>query len=154
MLQGGGPAKGFIDWDGILLNDRHETYPRTMGKLHFETPVGPGWANPSTGSFEDPRFRARDGRAFGPLPKEWANYKGLYHHGDKVIISYSVGSAEILELLGNEIHGEHTLFTRTLNISPSSSILKMKVAPGWQQSSFDRGRSFPLKRGGLCDANR
>ena len=69
-VAGGWTGDGFIDWDGILLNDRHETYPRTIGKLHFETAVGPGWANPETGTFEDPRFTARDGRKFGPLPKE------------------------------------------------------------------------------------
>lgn len=128
-VAGGWTGNGFIDWNGILLNDKHETYPRTIGKLHFETPVGPGWANPKTGSFEDPRFRARDGRAFGPLPKSWADYKGLYHHNDEIVISYSVGNADILEKLGMESHGKDTIFTRTLNISPSTSLLKMRVAP-------------------------
>jgi mono/diheme cytochrome c family protein len=128
-VAGGWTGEGFIDWNGILLNDKHETYPRTVGKLHFETPIGPGWANPETGSFEDPRFRARDGRAFGPLPKKWADYKGLYHHENNIIISYSVGSAEILEKLGMEEKGKETVFTRTLNISPSNALLKLKVAP-------------------------
>lgn len=128
-VAGGWTGQGFIDWNGILLNDQHETYPRTIGKLHFETPVGPGWANPKTGSFEDPRFRARDGRAFGPLPKSWANYKGLYHHNDEIVISYSVGTADILEKFGMEGHRNDTIFTRTLNISPSTSLLKMRVAP-------------------------
>lgn len=127
-VAGGWTGEGFIDWNGILLNDQHETYPRTIGKLHFETPVGPGWANPQTGSFEDPRFRARDGRAFGPLPQSWANYKGLYHHNDEIVISYSVGKADILEKLGMESHGDDTIFTRTLNISPSTSLLKMRIA--------------------------
>lgn len=128
-VAGGWTGKGFIDWNGILLNDKHETYPRTIGKLHFETPVGPGWANPETGSFEDPRFRARDGRAFGPLPKKWADYKGLYHNEDNIIISYSVGKSDILEKLGMEKFGDRTVFTRTLNISASPSVLKVKVAP-------------------------
>ena len=128
-IAGGWTGTGFIDWNGILLNDKHETYPRTIGKLHFKTPVGPGWANPVTGSFEDPRFRARDGRAFGPLPKPWAHYKGLYHYEDHVVLSYTVGSANILEELGMEILEAATVFTRTLNISASSALLKMKVAP-------------------------
>lgn len=128
-VAGGWTGEGFIDWEGILLNDRHEVYPQTIGKLHFETPVGPGWANPKTGSFEDPRFRARDGRAFGPLPKEWANYKGLYHYEDHIVISYSVGASNVLEKLGMEKSGIETVFTRTLNVSPSNSILKMRVAP-------------------------
>jgi len=128
-VAGGWTGEGFIDWEGILLNDRHETYPRTIGELHFETPVEPAWANPATGSYDDPRFTARDGRQFGPLPKKWANYKGLYHNGDNIIISYSIGNATILERLGKESKGEQTVFTRTLNVSPSSKALQTRIAP-------------------------
>jgi len=128
-VAGGWTGEGFIDWNAILLNDRHETYPRTIGKLHFETPVGPGWADPNTGSFKDPRFMAVDGRQFGPLPKKWANYKGLYHFENHIIISYSVGRSDVLEELGMEVIDGQTIFTRTLNIDPSSSALKMKIAP-------------------------
>lgn len=128
-VAGGWTGDGFIDWDAILLNDRHETYPRTIGKLHFETPVGPGWANPTTGTFDDPRFTARDDRQFGPLPKKWADYKGIYQSGNDIIISYSVGSAQILEQLGMESKGNQKVFTRTLNVSPSVSVLKLKIAP-------------------------
>jgi hypothetical protein len=127
-VAGGWTGEGFIDWEGILLNDQHETYPRTIGQLHFETPVGPGWANPATGTFEDPRFTARDGRKFGPLPKQWVNYKGLYHNGQNIIISYTVGNSTILEKLGVEKNDEQIVFTRTLNISPSHDILKMRLA--------------------------
>ncbi len=128
-VAGGWTGEGFIDWEGILLNDNHETYPRTIGELHFETPVGPGWANPSNGSFEDMRFKARDGRRFGPLPKKWANYKGLYHFEDKVILSYSVGDANILEKPGVELNEDQVIFTRTFNISSSSKMIKTRVAP-------------------------
>ena len=128
-VAGGWTGEGFIDWAGILLNDQHETYPRTIGKLHFETPVGPAWANPDTGSFEDPREKARDGRRFGPLPNKWSHYNGIYHNGDNIIISYSVGNADILERLGMVKNGEQIVFTRTLNIGPSSTALKMRVAP-------------------------
>lgn len=127
-VAGGWTGNGFIDWKGILLNDQHETYPRTIGKLHFQTPVGPAWADPETGSFDDHRFMARDGRRFGPLPKKWADYKGLYHYGDKVIISYSVGASNILESLGVEQYGGQPVFTRTLNIGAVSTPLKTRVA--------------------------
>ncbi len=131
---------GFIDWNAILLNDKHETYPRTVGKLHFETPVSPGWANPITGKFDDPRFIARDGRAFGPLPNTWANYKGLYHHEDQIVISYTVGESAILEKFG---FIEPSVFTRTLNISPSNSILKMRVTNATAKVSL-RGKGATL----------
>lgn len=127
-VAGGWTGEGFIDWNGILLNDRHETYPRTIGELHFETPVGPGWANPSTGSFEDPRFTARDGRKFGPLPRQWADYKGLYHYENTVVIAYSVGTVDILEKPGMETKDGQPIFTRTFTIGRSASQLKMRVA--------------------------
>ena len=120
---------GFMDWEGILLNGKHNISPRTAGDLHFSNPVGPGWANPETGSFEDPRFMARDKRRFGPLPRNWAQYKGLYQYEDRVIISYTVGNANILEVFDLEFNSKEPVFTRTLNISPSSGSLKMRVAP-------------------------
>ncbi len=128
-VAGGWTGEGFIDWNGILLNDKHETYPRTIGKLHFETPVGPAWENPSNGSFEDTRFKARDGRRFGPLPNKWSHYKGIYHNGNNIVISYTVGNSTILERLGMEKMEDQIVFTRTLNISPSATALKMRVAP-------------------------
>jgi hypothetical protein len=128
-VAGGWTGEGFIDWQGILLNDQHETYPRTVGKLHFETPVGPAWADPITGSFEDTRFQARDGRRFGPLPNKWAHYKGIYHNGNNIVISYTVGNSAILEQFGMEKMEDQIVFTRTLNIGPSSTPLKMRVAP-------------------------
>ena len=128
-VAGAWTGDGFIDWDAILLNDRHETYPRTIGKLHFETPVGPAWANPKNGRFDDPRFRARDGRAFGPLPKYWADYKGLYHHNEHIIISYQVGDAKVLEEFGLIQSDGRVVFVRTINIKASNSVLRMKVAP-------------------------
>ncbi len=147
-VAGGWTGEGFIDWEGILLNDRHETYPRTIGKLHFETPVAPGWANPATGTFDDPRFTARDGRQFGPLPRSWADYKGLYYYEDKVIISYSVGNANVLEMMGVEQSGEQTIFTRTLNISPSKKGLKMRVAvTGTKVAMLGNGASLTEEDG-------
>lgn len=147
-VAGGWTGAGFIDWEGILLNDKHETYPRTIGKLHFETPVGPGWANPATGSFEDPRFKARDGRQFGPLPKTWANYKGLYHHGSTVVMAYTVGQASVLEKMGMERVGDQTVFTRTLTIGPGERQLKTRVAPvGHQVAVVGKGASLAEEDG-------
>lgn len=122
-------GEGFIDWEGILLNDRHNIYPRTVGELHAYSPVGPAWANPETGLFDDPRFQAVDGRQFGPLPREWTHYKGLYHYKDKVILSYTVGDAEILELIAVEREEFQPVFSRTLNIKPSSQPLVLRIAP-------------------------
>ncbi|MFY0654024.1 MAG: c-type cytochrome [Cyclobacteriaceae bacterium] len=128
-VAGGWSGEGFIDWNGILLNGKHNVTPRTAGDMHFENSVGPGWANPETGSFDDPRFQARDGRKFGPLPKSWGLYKGIYHSDDHIIISYSIGEAQILEEFGLENPDGINVFTRTLNIQQIDKRLKLRVAP-------------------------
>lgn len=122
-------GQGFIDWQAILFNGKHNISPRTIGNLHLSNPSGPGWANPATGSFKDTRFKARDGRRFGPLPRSWAHYKGLYRFNNKEIISYTVGNSSVLETFGLEEYEHMPIFTRTLNITASSSTLKMRVAP-------------------------
>jgi putative heme-binding domain-containing protein len=61
-----GWTTGFIDWNGINFNGRHEIHPRIRGTIAFETAAGPGWANPETGSFADPRLKGRDGTPYGP----------------------------------------------------------------------------------------
>jgi glucose/arabinose dehydrogenase len=129
-LTGFWTGDGFIDYQDILLNDRHNIFPRTVGKIEFENPITPGWANPKTGSFEDPRFVAVDGRPFGPLPRDWTHYKGIYYHGNKTIIKYTVGEAEVLEMFDLEPNSEGmAILSRTLNITSSGLPLKMRIAP-------------------------
>ncbi len=128
-VAGAWTGEGFIDWEAILFNGKHNISPRTVGDLHFENPVVPAWANPTTGSFDDPRFTARDKRKFGPLPREWTHYQGLYQNRDRVVISYTVGNADVLETFGLETFDEQSVFTRTLNISASDKPLKMRIAP-------------------------
>lgn len=128
-VAGAWTGEGFIDWEAILFNGKHNISPRTVGDLHFENLVVPAWANPMTGNFDDPRFLARDKRRFGPLPREWAHFKGLYQHRNRVIISYTVGSAKVLESFGMETLDGQPIFTRTMTISPSNKPLKMRIAP-------------------------
>ena len=127
-VAGAWTGKGFIDWQGILLNGQHNISPRTIGDLHFSTPVEPSWANPLNGSFADNRFQAVDKRKFGPLARTWTQYKGLYHYKDQVIISYTVGNSNVLEKLGMEGTSDMPFFTRTLNMSAASTPLKMRIA--------------------------
>lgn len=128
-VAGAWTGEGFIDWEAILFNGRHNISPGTFGELHFENKVEPGWANPKIGSFEDSRFLARDKRRFGPLPKDWAHYQGLYQYGERVILFYTVGNAKALETFGLESLDNSPVFSRTLNISPSEMKLKVRIAP-------------------------
>src|SRR6516162_5475328 len=65
--------------------------PTVEGTMLFATKPGPGWAK--DGKWNDPR-EAKE----GPLPRDWAHYKGLYLHGDKVVLSYTVGDMDVLEM--------------------------------------------------------
>ncbi len=148
-------ATNFIDWQGIQFNGAHGVHPRVVGQTAFANSTGPGWANPASGEFlDDSRVKGRDGKRYGPLPREWAKFRGLYHHGQQVVFSYSVGTTEVLEsprLLTRDTaltsHGSRTrespdgslrtsatdvqsapLFLRTFNIGPRDRDLLLQVA--------------------------
>ena len=122
-------GEGFMDYEGILLNDRHNIFPRTVGKIQVENPITPGWANPENGSYKDPRFVAVDGRPFGPLPRKWAHYKGLYYHDQQVIIKYTVGETNVLESYELVKDTPAPVVRRIMNIEASSTPLSMRIAP-------------------------
>tara|TARA_B100000530_G_scaffold184954_1_gene117174 strand:- start:11877 stop:15749 length:3873 start_codon:yes stop_codon:yes gene_type:complete len=126
-LAGAWTGEGFIDWNGINFNGRHNIHPRVTGDVHLQNKNGPGWANPDSGSFEDPRFEGRDGRLYGPLPRDWAQYKGLYHFGNQTIINYTVGDTTILEAHSQQQREDNTIFARTLSIGPRNQDLTMSV---------------------------
>ncbi|QDU22162.1 DUF6797 domain-containing protein [Urbifossiella limnaea] len=116
---------GFIDWKGIHFDGRHGVHPKIVGDVRLVNPVGPGWANPETGSFDDPRMKGRDGRPYGPLPKGWAKYRGSYAFGDQTLLSYMVGDADVLEAIG----AEGDAVTRTLEVGKSSRDMLARIAP-------------------------
>jgi glucose/arabinose dehydrogenase len=121
---------GFSDWNGINFNGRHQVHPRVVGAVAFANPVGPGWADPETGRFDDTRLKGRDGKPYGPLPRAWARYRGMYHYGNQVLFSYTIGAAQILEMPTYELaSGETVVYARTLNIGKSPRDLLMRVAP-------------------------
>ncbi len=127
-VAGAWTGEGFIDWEGINFNSRHVVHPRTIGEPQFETADGPGWANPATGTFDDARVVGADGRRYGPLPRAWMRYRGLYRAGERVVISYSVGDAAVLESHDLESLAGQPVFVRTLNVGKSSRDLLMRVA--------------------------
>ncbi|MBP86891.1 MAG: heme-binding protein [Planctomycetaceae bacterium] len=121
-------GKGFIDWHGINFNGGHNIHPRIVGDLQLVNPTGPGWANPDDGSWKDPRFLGRDDRAYGPLPRDWAHYKGMYYHGQQVVIEYTVGQTDVLEMPRVQLSGETPVFTRTFDMGSRDKELTLVVA--------------------------
>ena len=81
---------GLIDFADVEYNGWHQSYPSIEGKLLWENSVGPGWGKDD--SFDDTRTVP-----FGPLPRDWGHWKGLYLHGNNVVLSYTVGKRMVLE---------------------------------------------------------
>ena len=98
----------FIDWAGINFDGRHGRHPRIAGDVQAELATMPGWANPDTGSFADPRSLGRDERPYGPLPRDHVRFRGLHHVAaggstadaprSAVVLDYLVGSTPVLEM--------------------------------------------------------
>jgi glucose/arabinose dehydrogenase len=120
---------GFLDIRKTNLdNARGDTAASVPVPLQFGAGTGPGWAQGD--SFAD--TRPRDG---GPLPPEWAHYRGLYRNGQKVVFSYTVGKAEVLESDGTVATGGHVAFARTIRLGASAqpqrvNICELKGATG------------------------
>ena len=112
---------GLIDFADVAYNGWHQSFPSIEGKLLWENPVGPGWAK--DGSFEDTRAVP-----FGPLPRDWAHWKGLYLHGNSVILSYTVGTRSVLETPSLESTEKGFAFARTFHLGPSASSGLVRIA--------------------------
>ncbi|HCQ38939.1 MAG TPA: hypothetical protein DIV39_07270 [Verrucomicrobiales bacterium] len=88
----------------------------------FTAESGPSWADEG-GNFED----LREGKKAGPLPRSWAQYRGLYRHGEQVVFSYRINGVDILDMPWIEEVGGLKVFTRTLEINPSDLSLVLKI---------------------------
>ena len=98
--------------------------PAPVGTPVFSTNQTPGWAK--SGRFDDPRESP-----YGPLPKDWARYEGLYVHGDHVVFAYTVGGCRVLEAPWYDAGPDGTgAFTRTFNLGPSDGPLALLVCEG------------------------
>jgi glucose/arabinose dehydrogenase len=126
---------GSIDYHSVVFDGSHRTWPKVVGDQLFGTRMAPGWAH--AGSFDDPRqrFASTDyteqpatwrNRAYGPLPHDWAQYKGLYLYGQQVVLSYTVSGTAVLDSPGWE-QAADGLFTRTVNIEKSADELVLNV---------------------------
>ena len=116
----GGWTGGFVTYKGVVFDGAHGPNPSPAkgASVHFQTNPTPTWSK--GGAFADPRkLPTGTGAAtvpFGPLPHDWAQYRGLYVHGDHVVISYTVGTASLLEMPALEKVNDQPVLTRTTNV--------------------------------------
>ncbi|NOX55271.1 MAG: hypothetical protein GXP27_12705, partial [Planctomycetes bacterium] len=143
-----GWSGGRITWTNLVFDGSHWTHPWIDGVQVFGNRLAPGWA--SDGRFDDPRPQP-----YGPLPRPWAHYQGLYLCGERVVLAYTVGRARILDSPGFETAGSAASFTRTLNVPPTATELLLRViecrpAPTTFLSMDDVG---PVKKSALPAAD-
>lgn len=124
-----GGNDNFINWHGIQFNGMHGTHPQIVGQVNFANSTGPGWAEPNTKSFVDSqRVVGRDNKAYGPLPRDWGRFHGLYQHGQQVVLKYSIGSTDVLESPSLVTTEAGAVFLRHFNIGPRDRDLFLQVA--------------------------
>jgi mono/diheme cytochrome c family protein/glucose/arabinose dehydrogenase len=130
----GGWVGGFLDFKGVAFSGSHGGNPGPVGSVVFRTSAVPGWSQ--AGSFVDPRPLPTGFGAstipYGPLPAEWAKYKGLYRHGEQVVLAYTVGRAEILEMPTMEGEGARAALVRSFDVrsgGAASTLLVAEVSP-------------------------
>lgn len=146
-------GEGFIDWQGIHFNGRHNIHPRIAGDVILSNTNSPGWAHPETGSLEDDsRVVGRDGKRYGPLPRDWGKYIGLSSDGGKVAVDYLVGQAKVRERydwhttatsdqLAGAVFEGNGLFIREMEIAPHDRPLQFVVA------DTERGMNWSIADG-------
>lgn len=101
----------------LKLMSRGE-YPTNQGPIQFQSAARPGWGRGT--ELKDPR-----NQPFGPLPADWAKYRGLYLFEDKVVLAYRVGAVEVFE--SPEYDSLDGVFSRTFNVGKSDQPLMLLV---------------------------
>jgi hypothetical protein len=142
----------YIDWNHIGFNGKHWAIVKIKRKFgaskigeptSFANPYSPAWANPANGSFKDPRPLTKEGKPYGPIPREWAQYKGLYRYGNKVVYVYTVGKTIIYEKMDLVVKD---VFSRDLNLSSVSKPLVNRIAPDYVSVALAHGSSGKLSK--------
>ena len=120
---------GFIDWRSIVYDGSHGTHPKLVGERLFTNPVAPGWARPGTDRFDDPRLRGLDNKPYGPLPRDWGQWRGLFLHNDRVILYYKIGGVRVFESpsLAKMLSGQKVVI-RNINLARRDSEFVLQVA--------------------------
>lgn len=111
---------GWLNIKGVAYDGSHgPSGPSVAGDQLFGTGATPGWSKGD--NLADPRSEP-----FGPLPADWAKWKGLYLNGNQVVLSYTVGGAMVLETPGLEADGK--IISRSFNLAKFTAASTMVVS--------------------------
>ncbi len=130
--------------------------PAVAGHVFFTTPKVAGWAYENRFLPEPHEITLPDveqgytapGSSVVHLPQEWAAYRGLYTSGNRVVLSYSVGSTDILESPWYVETGDASAFVRSLEIGPSSETMRLWAAGKGMQVTVIGGAAIDVETNG------
>ena len=108
---------GFLKLDGVVFSGGHGPNPSPVGNILLTTKPTPGWAK--DGDWKD----VRENSPYGPLPRDWARFKGLYRSDDHVVFAYTVGDIPGARIPRARNDRWRQVFSRTSNLTlrPSRS---------------------------------
>jgi mono/diheme cytochrome c family protein len=114
----------FVDWKGIAFDGSHGTHTSLIGEKQFVLPAEPGWS--LSGSFEDTRVVAKDGKKYGPV--SGLRFLGLYRHQNQSVIAAGIHGARVLESPAWLDYGSTPVWVRTVNVIDAKQPLFLRVA--------------------------
>ncbi len=130
-------------WEGGLA-----AFPRGRGGLEGaikndgEVLLSNGWALGWGAEIKDDPRVQHQGNVAG------LKWRGIYVHGEKTVLSYSVGKQAILELPGSEMHEGQRVWTRTFTIAAGSNVKQLLISDdGGQGKSGANGVAIVEKNG-------
>lgn len=112
-------------WTGSFLLHTDRRFgllntPTPAGEIAFSTGPGLGWANPD-GKWDNPPT------ATTALPEKWGTFHGIYRHGKRTVLSYSVGGTEVLDAPWVWTSNQGITFHRMVEIEPSKKPMTLLV---------------------------
>ncbi len=110
-------------WTGGFLNHSDARFgllntPTPAGKVTFTTPSGPGWTN-SMGEWNSPNPPTL------PLPRESGRFNGMYLHGKRVVLDYTVGGVAVRESPWLESIAGEKVIVRSVEVGPAKKLMRM-----------------------------
>jgi hypothetical protein len=129
-------------WMGPFLNQSDRRFgllntPTPSGHVVFCTSSGPGWADRS-GTWESKH------PATASLPREWAQFNGMYCHGQHTVFAYTVNSTLVLESPWVESEAGVQILTRTINVAPSEHNLTLLACEFPAEPTLQFSDSMPF----------
>ena len=120
-------GSGCLDWQNVAFDGQHGKHCSIAGDALFRTRDEPGWGDAQQ-RFEDKRLVGRDGHRYGPLPRDWARWRGLYRYEDRVVLAYDVGEVAVLESPTAISVGQQRVLVRTLQLPTRERPMTLQVA--------------------------